>query len=149
MLTVLSVSNPIYADASGDAIDVTLHTAEQGAIPSTCMASDPETATYFNNAKAGQYGAIAAYVAPTPPPPPTPKCQLWQLQSVLTSAQWTSVQNYIAAQNNAALSAFFTHGTNMIPATSTTLLAIGENALSLTQAQIVALVTQASAISIP
>jgi hypothetical protein len=81
-------------------------------------------------------------------PAPVPQCQLWQLQSVLTAAQWTAAQAAVAALNNAAVSAFFAHGTNVIPANSTTLLALGE-AIGLSADQVAALVVQAAAVSIP
>lgn len=84
----------------------------------------------------------------TPPAAPPPSCQLWQLQAVMTTAQWTAAQNAVAALNNPAVSAFFAHGTNIIPASSTTLLSLGTT-IGLTAAQITALVQQASAVSIP
>ena len=56
-----------------------------------------------------------------------PNCALWQLQSVMTAAQWAQVTTAVAALNNPAVSAFFAHGTNIIPANSTTLLSIGTN----------------------
>ena len=94
---------------------------------------------------------LAAGNTPTPytaPPAPVPTCQLWQLQAVMTAAQWTAAQSAIAALNNPAVSAFFAHGTNVIPANSTTLLSLG-TAIGLTAAQITALVQQASVVSIP
>ena len=94
---------------------------------------------------------LAAGNTPTPftaPPAPVPTCQLWQLQAVMTAAQWTAAQSAVAALNNTAVSAFFAHGTNVIPANSTTLLALGE-AIGLTADQITALVAQAAAVSIP
>lgn len=84
----------------------------------------------------------------TPPPALPPTCQLWQLQAVMTAAQWTAVQNAIVALNNPAVSAFFAHGTNVIPANSTTLISLGA-AIGLTADQVTALVQQASAVSIP
>jgi len=78
----------------------------------------------------------------------TPSCQLWQLQAVLTVAQWSAVQSAVTALNSPAISAFFAHGTNVIPATSTTLLSIGAT-IGLTASQVAALVVQAAAISIP
>ncbi len=88
---------------------------------------------------------------PTPytaPAAPVPTCQLWQLQAVMTPAQWAAAQGAVAALNNPAVSAFFAHGTNVIPANSTTLLALGA-AVGLSAEQITALVQQASAVSIP
>lgn len=105
----------------------------------------------FRNADFQVYLAwLTAGNTPTPytPPPPVPTCQLWQLQAVMTAVQWTAAQNAIAALGNPAVSAFFAHGTNTIPATSTTLLSIGAT-LGLTAAQVTALVQQAATVSIP
>jgi hypothetical protein len=66
----------------------------------------------------------------------------------MTAAQWTAAQAAVAALNNPAVSAFFAHGTNVIPANSATLLSLG-TALGLSAAQITALVTEAAAVSIP
>ena len=85
------------------------------------------------------------YVAP-PAAPPT--CQLWQLQSVMTTNQWTQVQAAVAALANPAITAFFQHGTNVIPANSTTLVALGAQ-IGLTADQVTTLVQQASQVSIP
>ncbi len=104
------------------------------------------------NADFQQYLAwLAAGNTPTaytPAPAPPATCQLWQLQAVMTAAQWTAAQNAVTALNNPAISAFFAHGTNVIPANSTTLLSLGTT-IGLTAAQITALVQQASAVSIP
>ena len=89
-------------------------------------------------------GEATPYVAPVA----VPVCQLWQLQAVMTAAQWTAAQSAVAALNNPDVSAFFAHGTNVIPANSTTLLALGV-AIGLSAEQITALVQQASAVSIP
>jgi len=89
--------------------------------------------------------------APTPasiPPAPVPTCQLWQLQAAMTPAQWSAAQAAVTALNNPAVSAFFAHGTNVIPANSTTLQSLGAT-IGLTAAQVTALVTQAAAVSIP
>jgi len=106
----------------------------------------------FRNADFQQYLVwLAAGNTPTPytpQPTPVPTCQLWQLQAVMTAAQWTAAQNAVAALDNPAVSAFFAHGTNVIPANSTTLAQLG-TAIGLTAAQVTALVQQASAESIP
>ena len=75
-------------------------------------------------------------------------CQLWQLQAVMTAAQWTAAQNAIAALNNPAITAFFQHGTNVIPADSKTLLQLGTT-IGITADQVTSLVQQASAVAIP
>ena len=106
-------------------------------VPSTPISSDIGVARRRQHAD-GLYAPAA----------PAPTCQLWQLQAVMTAAQWTAAQNAVAALNNPAVSAFFAHGTNVIPANSTTLLSLG-TAIGLTAAQITALVQQASAVSIP
>lgn len=77
-----------------------------------------------------------------------PQCQLWQLQAVLTSTQWSAVQAAVTALNNPAVTAFASHGDNLVPANSTTLISLGA-AIGLSPAQVTALVTQAAAISIP
>ena len=94
---------------------------------------------------------LAAGNTPTPytaPPAPAPTCQLWQLQAMMTAAQWTAAQTAVAALDNPAVSAFFAHGTNVIPANSTTLVSLG-TAIGLTSDQVTVLVQEASAISIP
>jgi hypothetical protein len=50
--------------------------------------------------------------------------------------------------NNPAVSAFFAHGANAIPADSTTLLSLGAS-IGFSAAQVAALVQQAGAASIP
>jgi predicted DsbA family dithiol-disulfide isomerase len=66
----------------------------------------------------------------------------------MTAAQWSAAQSAIAALNNPVVSAFFAHGTNVIPANSTTLLALGIG-MGLTADEVTALVAQASAVAIP
>lgn len=85
------------------------------------------------------------YVPPSAPPP---SCQLWQLQAVMTPAQWAAVQSAVANLNNPAVTAFMAHGTNVIPANSKTLVQLAA-AIGLTADQAAALVAQASAVSIP
>lgn len=94
---------------------------------------------------------LGAGNTPTPAPAapvPVPSCALWQLQSVTTGAQWTAAQSAVDALGRPAVSAFWAHGTNIIPANSTTLLALGAS-IGLTADQVTALVLQASAVSIP
>jgi hypothetical protein len=82
-------------------------------------------------------------------PTPVPTCQVWQLKAVLTAAQTTAVESAIAASpNTAALQAFWATGDAPVPANSTTLLALGA-AIGLSAAQVAALVTAASEVSIP
>lgn len=146
-LAYTTVADCQWADAAHTMINCQVTFDTLGTIPFTATATDYEAhgAEIFSRAVAGDFGAIAAYVAP---PAPIPSCQLWQLQSVMTPTQWTAAQAAVAALNNSAVSAFFAHGTNVIPANSTTLLALGE-AIGLTADQITALVTAAALVSIP
>jgi predicted DsbA family dithiol-disulfide isomerase len=66
----------------------------------------------------------------------------------MTPTQWTAVQAAVTTLGNAAVSAFFAHGTNVIPSNSTTLLSLGA-AIGLSAGQVTALVAQASTVSIP
>lgn len=88
--------------------------------------------------------AATPYVAPAL----VHSCQLWQLQAVLTVAQWTQVQAAVVALNNPAVSAYYAHGTNPITSDSTTLLALA-TAIGLTAAQAVMLIQQAALVQIP
>ncbi len=122
---------------------------------STSVARDADGATIPCDARNADWQAYSAWLAagntpnPAPvPPAPVPSCQLWQLQAVMPPAQWTAVQTAVAALNNVAVSAFFAHGTNVVPANSTTLLALGAG-LGMTPAQVSAFVQQASAVAIP
>jgi hypothetical protein len=100
------------------------------------------------NADWQAYLASGIVATPYVAPAPVYQCCLWQLQAVMTSAQWSAVQAAIASLNNVAVSAFFQHGTNVIPSNSTTLLQLGQ-AINLTAEQVTALVQQASAVVIP
>ncbi|MFT4098995.1 MAG: hypothetical protein QM651_17885 [Rhodoblastus sp.] len=55
---------PVFANAAGTQIDIT---TPRG-VRTTLTADDPETAEIFAKAMAGDYGPIAAYVAPAPDP---------------------------------------------------------------------------------
>jgi hypothetical protein len=112
----------------------------------TAIPPDPRNADWQ-----GYQAWIAAGNMPTPapiPPAPIPSCALWQLQAAMTAAQWTQVTAAVAALNNSDVSAFFAHGTNIIPANSTTLLAIGAT-IGMTAAQVASLVADGAAIAIP
>jgi len=104
-------------------------------------------AAYFS-AKLGSWGLSSAAPPPPPPPPGVPSCMLWQLEAVLTPSQWSQVLDVVATMNNPALTAFAAHGSNFIPANSTTLIQLGA-AIGLTPDQVTALVEQASAVVIP
>jgi hypothetical protein len=107
----------------------------------------PGQAAYFS-AAFETWGLSSAAPLPPSPPPGVPSCMLWQLQAILTPDQWTAVQAAVVAMNNPAVSAFAAHGSNFIPANSTTLIALGA-AIGLTPDQVTALVEQASAVVIP
>jgi hypothetical protein len=79
---------------------------------------------------------------------PIPTCQLWQLQAVLTTDQWTAIQAAIVTLNNPAITAFMAHGDDIIPANSTTLISLGAS-IGLTAVQVATFVQQASVIAIP
>jgi hypothetical protein len=107
----------------------------------------PGQAAYFS-VTLGTWGLSSASPAPAAPPPGVPSCMLWQLQAVLTTEQWTQVMAAVVAMNNPAVTYFMACGSNFIAANSTTLIQLGA-AISLTPAQVTALVEQASAIVIP
>lgn len=93
---------------------------------------------------------VAGGGVPTPvatPAAPVPTCALWQLEAA-DSAQWAAITAAVSALGNPVVTAFFNHGTNVIPANSTTLLALGAS-LGLTAAQVTALIATAAAIAIP
>jgi hypothetical protein len=123
--------------------------------PSNCVRRDADGALIpgdLANFDWREYQAwLAAGNTPTPAPAPlapTPSCQLWQLQSVMTAAQWTAAQAAVAALASPAVSAFFAHGANVVPANSTTLISVGA-AIGPTAAQVTGLVAEAAAVSIP
>jgi hypothetical protein len=73
LLTIVSATNPKYTNEEGTGIDLTVQFAEfPELIPFHAMPNDNEThgVELYNNAKAGQYGEIAAYVPPPPPVQP-------------------------------------------------------------------------------
>ncbi len=112
-------------------------------------ASAIDGSIYQGDCRVGDVAATSAQVeAWQAAHAPVPSCALWQLQAVMTPDQWTAVTSAVVAVNSPAVSAFFAHGTNVIPANSTTLLALG-TAIGLTAAQVTALVAQASAVAIP
>ena len=81
-------------------------------------------------------------------PPRVPSCLVWQLEAHLSPAQWSAVQAFIAGSGNQALIAFASHGTNPVPANSTTLAALAGVA-GIDPATLPALVEAASKIAIP
>jgi len=104
---------------------------------------------------------VAAGNSPNPaptPPAPVPTALLWQVEAVCNAAPasldftpptWVEVQAAVAAQNNAALTAFFNVG-NPIPADSKTLIALAAAVPSpLSATQVAALVAAAAAVAIP
>jgi len=118
-------------------------------LPTIIAGINTATSAEVANLQAQVANLGAAGEAPTSPAAPSvPTCQLWQLQSVLTAAQWTAVQAAIAALNNPAVSSFFAHGTNQIPVNSSTLISLGAT-IGLNAAQVASLVSTAAAVSIP
>lgn len=122
---------------------------------STAIACDTDGAFIPADGANTDYVAYLAWVMagnrPTPatqPPAPVPQCELWQLQAVLSPAQWTSVMAAVAATNNPALTAFASRGDSLIPGDSLTLISLGA-AIGLTPAQVLATVAQATLVSIP
>jgi hypothetical protein len=93
---------------------------------------------------------LAAGNTPTPataPPPPVPTCLIWQLKAALTPAHLAAVTTAVSALGDSAVTQFFDQGTNQIPANSQTLIKLGA-VVGLSQDQVTALVTAASAITI-
>jgi hypothetical protein len=108
----------------------------------------PGQAAYFS-ATLGTWGLSSATPPPDQPPPGgVPSCMLWQLEAILTPEQWSQVQSAVAAMNNPAVTAFAAHGSNFIPANSTTLIQLGA-AIGFTPDQVKALVEKASGVVIP
>lgn len=110
-------------------------------------AAGPGQAAYFS-AKLGAWGLSSATLPPPEPILGVPSCMLWQLEAVLTPDQWLQIQTAIAAMNDPTVTAFMAHGSNFIPANSTTLIQLGA-AIGLTPVDLTALVEKASAIAIP
>lgn len=66
-MNLISAANPVYADATGQKIDVSATFAEFGyAIPFTAAADDATAygRDIYARAKAGEFGPVAAYVPP-------------------------------------------------------------------------------------
>lgn len=81
-------------------------------------------------------------------PAPVPTCHVWQIKAALTSAQLATINSAIAGMNNPALTEFFNQGDDLVPANSSTLLALGA-ILNLTPTQVASLVQTASLTVIP
>ena len=107
----------------------------------------PDQAAYFS-AKLGAWGLSSATPSPPGPPPGVPSCMLWQLEAVLTPDQWSQIQTAVVAMSKPEVTAFMAHGSNFIPANSTTLIQLGA-AIGLTPAEVTALVEKASGVVIP
>lgn len=99
---------------------------------------------------AGVVAAVAAKAQPAAAPAAAqvPSCALWQLEAALTPAQWQAAQAAVTALGNQTVTAFFQHGTNVIPANSTTLAQLAV-AIGIDPATLPAIISQAAAISIP
>ena len=73
MLTIESASNPKYATADGNSIYLDVKFVEfNEMLPFNATPNDtmPYGVELYNNAKAGDYGPIAPYVAPPQSPQP-------------------------------------------------------------------------------
>lgn len=140
---ILAIPAPVVTNAQWVVADKTLSATING-VDLHAIPTDPGNSDY----RAVLASGVTIAPAPPPPAPLPPSCALWQLQAVMPAAQWTAVQAAIAALNNPVLAAFFAHGTNMIPANSTTLVSLGAS-LGLSADQVTALVTQAAAVAIP
>lgn len=68
MMKIISAANLKWADAAQTAIEMVVTFDTFGAVPFTASANDsePHGVALFNDAVAGVYGPIAAYVAPVP-----------------------------------------------------------------------------------
>lgn len=65
MITILNVSNPVYANAAGTIINLTLDTVEHGVIEFSANAGDPvePAPTLYAAALTGEFGVISPFVA--------------------------------------------------------------------------------------
>jgi hypothetical protein len=74
MLTIESAANPVYANAEGTNITLQVKFAEFDEVmpfAATSYDSMPYGVELYNRALAGEFGAIAPYVAPPEPVQPT------------------------------------------------------------------------------
>jgi hypothetical protein len=81
MFTLQYAKNPIYNNEEGTAIVLTVkweEFVEEMPFSACSFDSEPHGADLYNRAKAGEFGTVAAYVAPIAPvinfePTPTPE----------------------------------------------------------------------------
>ena len=76
MLTVESITNPVYGNAEETSIICQVKFAEFDEVHpfgATAWDTEPHGIEIYNNLKAGNYGAIGAYVAPPTPVQPSTK----------------------------------------------------------------------------
>jgi hypothetical protein len=90
MLTIEYAKDPIWANSEGSAINMIVKFIEMAEeLPFTGVPNDPMPycVELFNNAVAGDYGTISAYI---PPPPPTAQQNKAKATQLLYQTDWTS-----------------------------------------------------------
>jgi hypothetical protein len=90
MLTITSAKNPKYAqDNNFICLEVTFQEFGDRVLPFAASASDPEQhgRELYARAKAGEFGEIALYVAPTP----TAEQNKESAVNLLNQTDWTSI----------------------------------------------------------
>ena len=100
-----------------------------------------------NDANNVDWQTYQVWLSESNSPDPVPSCFLWQLQAVMTANQWSNVTAVVANLNNNAVTAFFSHGGNEIPADSPTALEIAA-LMGLDQPSATVLIAQASNVNI-
>lgn len=100
---VISVTNPRWANAEQTAIDcdLVLDSYPDQVLPFTATPHDVEDhgREVFARAASGEFGPVAAYVAP--PPPPAPPAPSREQQIAALQAQVQAIAAQLAALNEA------------------------------------------------
>lgn len=96
-MNIISASNPQWADATRTTINLNVEFGSVGTVPFTASASDIEAhgVDLFTRATAGEFGAIAAYVAPPVTVPHTVSMRQARL-ALLGAGLLTSVNDAVA-----------------------------------------------------